>query len=450
MNWKIRKSLTICFELHYVWVRVLVALSLVLNCHARVAASQEDEMELMNQVSRLEAKLNDPLIEKRDEAEAELVKVGPAALKWISSLNDNMSTDQRTRIRRVRGALEAIAAKATSQPSKFSLLGEKKLPEILAELKRQTGNNVKLPEGAETDTLLQCHWENALFWEVVHDILTESKLTIDPYSGDGINLVIIPSPDQIFDPNSDVAEERFAPLYSTAGVVSMHVNRIDNSINLGAPSASYTSMELSVNWEPRLKPINIDMPLSEISYTDDRGTVYDNKNDQVISALIQPELNGAEFTLNLPLIDRKASEIASLDGIMHLLVPGRLERFEFKDIDTAQEGTWQEKADAKVTYGGISKNEDLFGMKISLSFATENNAMESHYGWVMQNRVFLKKADGEEVEPIGFETFQQSENEVGLMYLFVEIPAGATLCYETPAAIVKMELPFSLKRIPLP
>jgi hypothetical protein len=133
-----------------------------------------------------------------------------------------------------------------------------------------------------------------------------------------------------------------------------------------------------------------------------------------------------------------------------LLVPCRIERFVFKNIDTAQKGAWQERADARVTFEGIEKNEDLFGLRVILAFNESNNAMESHYGWVMENPLFLMTPDGEKIEPVGFETFQQDNTEVGMMYLFIEIPPGSTLHYETPAAVVTLDVPFSLKRIPLP
>jgi hypothetical protein len=127
-----------------------------------------------------------------------------------------------------------------------------------------------------------------------------------------------------------------------------------------------------------------------------------------------------------------------------------MERFEFANIDGQSPGTWQEKASATVTFGGITKNEDLFALKMSLSFPNENNLLESHHSWAQENPVYLLTESGGRIDFIGLETFEQSENSVGITYLFPEMPPAAKLIYETPSTIVKLDVPFSLKKIPLP
>ncbi|MFM7116982.1 MAG: hypothetical protein ACKO0N_10140, partial [Planctomycetota bacterium] len=92
----------------------------------------------------------------------------------------------------------------------------------------------------------------------------------------------------------------------------------------------------------------------------------------------------------------------------------------------------------------------LFGARIGLSFSEENNALESHQSWAYQNECYLETKDGRRIDAIGSETYQQENTRLGVMFLFPEYPADAKLIYRTPAAIVKVEIPFELKGIKLP
>ncbi len=411
------------------------------------------DMELMDTVSRLEAELRSSDLEARAAAEQKLVELGPAALSCLSPIDNGMPSDLQTRLRSVRRQLETIAIKRVTQASLVNLSGERTLAEAIAAIQSQTQNKIVFADGFESfsEKKITCNWNQTGFWDALRQIMTEHGLVIEPYVGGGQVLTLYsPSPSPLPN-NTDLATAKIAPIFANSGMMSIQVNRIDSNINFETPEVSYTALDFVIHWEPRLLPIAVDVPYNLISYTDSLGNQTDLADQsRVASIQIQPEINAADFSLQLPLVARAAQEIVELNGTMQVLVPGRTESFVFKQIETTPEGSWIEKANAKVTFGGIKKNEDLFSLKLSLSFEEENNALESHQGWVFRNRVFLKTAEGEEIKPIGFETFQQTNQEVGIQYLFAELPAGASLCYETPAAVVKLDLPFSLKRIPLP
>jgi hypothetical protein len=367
-------------------------------------------------------------------------------------VDSSLSSDLQTRLRNIRKAFETEIAKAVSKSSTISFSGKHSLKKIMDALTEQTGNKVMLSEQAPAellDTLIDCEWEQAEFWPAIYELTKKAGLTLERYEGNGRELVLTvaatTSPDMI-----DTAAERYAPVNTTAGVLAMEVSRVDTSINLNQPKVSYTNIEMVMRWEPRLKPVAINVPYSELTVTDDKGTVIVPPKESSASIMLQPQFASSDFSLQIPLIERSAKEISSLEGIINLLVPGRMERFEFANIDAQSPGTWQEKASSTVTFGGITKNEDLFALKMSLSFPNENNLLESHHSWALENPVYLLKESGERIDFIGLETFEQSENSVGVNYLFPEMPPGAKLVYETPSAIVKLSVPFSLKKIPLP
>lgn len=410
-------------------------------------------MELMNEVARLEAGLQHPSLEDRTAAQTRLIALGPAALDCLSPVNNSMPTDLQNRLRTVRKELEKQAAQRITQPTRVTLQGPRTLTQILQAIEEQTGNRVDVPGLTQEmrETVLECQWEQVEFWELLRELMVRQRLTIDSFANADRVLSLTPILPFEGGGNADIAESRYAPLHTSVGVLSLEVNRIDNSLNLRHPTLSGTRIELACFWEPRLQPIAIDVPYRTLVMVDTQGRELSvSDSDQVGSAMIQPGFNGTEFAIDLPLLSRESKALQSLAGKLHLLVPGRNEVFQFKQVDRLPPGSWIEKGDARVTFEGIEKIEDLYGLKLTLGFNEANNALESHQGWAFQNQVYLETEESRRVEPIGFETYQQTNRAIGIKYLFAELPANANLKYETPAAVIKLELPFRLLSIPLP
>jgi hypothetical protein len=149
-------------------------------------------------------------------------------------------------------------------------------------------------------------------------------------------------------------------------------------------------------------------------------------------------------------VDRQVEELKSIKATIDAVLPGRIENFRFRNLKDQKIGRQVQKAGATVTFGGIKKNEDVYMVTLSLSFDEENNALESHQGWVFQNQVYLENEKGEREESIGLETMQQDNSKVTIRYLFIEYPGNRTLVYKTPAAIVRIPVTIELKKIPLP
>jgi hypothetical protein len=71
---------------------------------------------------------------------------------------------------------------------------------------------------------------------------------------------------------------------------------------------------------------------------------------------------------------------------------------------------------------------------------------------VFQNLSYLVDKDGKHIDNAGLETTHQSQNEVGLAYVF-DLPGGLdglSWIYETPAAIVDLPVEYEIKDIDLP
>ncbi|MEM7785973.1 MAG: hypothetical protein AAF623_21670, partial [Planctomycetota bacterium] len=132
------------------------------------------------------------------------------------------------------------------------------------------------------------------------------------------------------------------------------------------------------------------------------------------------------------------------------VLPGRVESFRFEKIGDLQPGARQTKAGATLTFDGIRKNEDLFGVSIRLSFDEEHNALESHQSWVYDNPFYLEDSSGNQVLPLTLESNAIAQNEVAFTYYFEENPDAMSIFYQTPAAIIKVPIKLSIENVPFP
>ncbi|MBX3416705.1 MAG: hypothetical protein KF851_03805 [Pirellulaceae bacterium] len=411
-------------------------------------AQQQDPMAIAEEVNDLEIKLSSESIPDREAAQARLIALGPAVLDLLPPINGEMPTDLQTRLRAIRRELEIEIAKSIGQSSKVTLTGTKDLDQVLEQIKKQTGNAISAVQVGDGSVDVECDWTEQEFWKVIGEILKKNKLTIDKYSGDGQEIVLVPKRVSGLQ-NVDQAADRFQPIMSFGGIIAMEVERVDSSLVISNPELSSTSIEVTVRWEPRLQPVEIDIPYSEMVLTDDLGTIVAIPGDGSISFAIPPEFASTEVSIRLPILSLDAKRIKSLEGVCKLRVPGRRERFEFREVDRMAPGEWQERASSQVKFQGLRKNDDLFQLRVELSFLEGSDMLESHQSWAIDNPAYLLDGDGTRINPIGLETYRQSGGALGVGYLFLEVPEGATFVYETPSTVVSLESSFSLENIPL-
>ena len=106
----------------------------------------------------------------------------------------------------------------------------------------------------------------------------------------------------------------------------------------------------------------------------------------------------------------------------------------------------------QVTLDDVRKNNVIWEVHMRLSLDEDNQALQSHRDWVVQNMSYLVDKDGETIDNAGIETTRQTRNEVGVAYLF-DLPDGVeglSWVYETPAAIVELPVEYEIKDIELP
>ncbi len=431
-----------------------------------VAVGQDkplSEMELIDRVAFLQHQLSSAKVTDRDAAEKELVQLGPMVLDHLEPSTDDTPTDVVQRLTRVRLELEKAAVLSVTQASKVSLQGMMTVGEALAKIREQTNNDVALPDETPdvfVDRKVNLEFKDVDFWVALADIMKQGDLIVDPYAGQPGQLRLTPTQEaRVAAANPDLGDKDAAadedksklPPRNVSGIFDLMVTKVSSSRNLVNPRLNYCNISVLVRWEPRVQPVSVDLPATTIQVVDE----FDNKvsvpnPDAVLSGLVQPEIPELEFSIPIGLVDRQIEVIKSFEARIDAVLPGRVETFKFKKIGKLDPGEAQQKAGATVTFEGIRKNDDLYGVTVRLSFDEDNNALESHQGWAFNNPMHLLNEQGRKIEPIALETLKQDNAEIAIQYYFEDDPQELTLIYKTPAAIVKVPVKILLKDIPLP
>jgi hypothetical protein len=408
-----------------------------------------DEMDRIERVSELQDQLDAEQMSQRDAAEKALINLGQFALEHLDDATDDMPLDKVERLARIRAALETQAVKAASQLSKVTLDGVLSVDEALKRIISQTKNDVAISEGAPVESgqaTLTWTGDDIPFWDAISKIQRETGLVIDPYAADGSKLRLVPAEPKI----AQFLKDNPA-IETTANMFHVRVTRVDATRNLTHPNLDHVSLQLLIRWEPRLIPISLKLPASSVTGKDsDGGAISVPKSDAVYAAMIQPEIPEVQLTIPLKPVDRDVTKIESLTLSFDATLPGRTETFRFRRVGKLPAGKKIDRAGATVTLEGIDKNEDLFGITLSLSFDEELNALESHQSWVFDNPVYLENEQGQRSKPLTYESIRQDNNRVAVTYYFAEAPGERTLVYKTAAAILQVQSKVELNDIPLP
>jgi hypothetical protein len=437
-------------------IAIVLALAITVHAEADEIASTQSETELAQQISRLVQQLDDDRAAQRDAAESKLLELaGTTAdeidrfLELLPEENDQMPLGVRDRLTSIRELVEDRVAKAAVISTKITLSANKMpLAEVFAAIEKQTGNRLAdnrqgdSPDAAAMSGNVTIELTDEPFWPAVDQILDQLGLSVYNYGGmDALSLVSRP--------------EYEGKRYGTAvysGPLRFEVLELQSQRNLRQPDRKSLKVQLEVAWEPRLRPIALSQPVDDVSATTDKGaTLSVSQPDAVMDVEVPDGTQAAEIILPFELPARDATKLASLKGRLRALVPGRQVKFEFSDLARAA-GKTQRRGGVQVTLDDVRKNNAIWEVHMRMALDEANSALESHRGWVFQNKSYLVGADGEPIENVGLETTRQSRNEVGVAYLF-DLPSGInglTWVYETPAAIVELPVEYEIKDIELP
>ncbi len=400
--------------------------------------------ELTVNVRRLVRQLdnNDPTV--RQDAEDGLIGLGPSVLPLLPRSTERMPPETRERLGRIRQTLQLTLATQVTQASRVTLQGTMTPIQALNAVQKQTGNRIMAPELAGDGSAMDCDFEKTPFWEAIDKILDHANLTINPYGGRPQTLSVESRRTNQLPRFGRAAYEgpfRFEPTLISA-VRDLRNSETGSNLRIRVESA----------WEPRLNPIALSLPLNRILAVDDQRRVMIIKHSNAsLKALVQPNACNIEFDIPFEILDRSSQRILSLQGVITAVIPGRIETFRFGNLDKIDRSS-QHLAGATVTLDEVRKNDDVYEVRLRLRLDNDSGVFASHQGWFYRNDAFVLDSKGERIEQAGLQLTGRKENEVGIAYLFAfDKPISEyTFVYKTPSLILKKEISFELKDIPLP
>lgn len=402
------------------------------------SATEQADEALKEKAQALLRQLDADEKKDRDAAERGLIKLGPGVLQYLQSAGGEVGL----RINRVRNELEKEAIAKNTRATMVNLVGEMTVAEAFKKITEQTGN--QFANVAQNEKKVTLDIKDMPFWQATDQLLDQSELTVNSlFIGQAGSLSVAQA-------NGAVKRTGMAD-YS--GIFRIEPTRISTTREMRSPETSRCRISIEVGWEPRLRPITIALPIEKVSAIDDLGKeIATNYSGRAISASVQSEIPVVQLNVPFEIPNRSAKKIAKLTGELNVVVPGRMEVFEFTQL-TKPGRKKIKKANVEVSCDGFKKNLDLYGLRIRVRFDDKgSNAMESYQDWIYSNEALLVDEAGNTVENIGRRLFLQSENEAGFEYLFdlTKKPSAYKLKYKSPTGIVTKNIKFEIKEIDLP
>jgi len=390
---------------------------------------------------------NDELA-KREAAEKALIEIGPDVLPLLPASNASIPAEDKIRLGRVRNALVKAEVEAATRPSIVSLTGEMPFSEAIAKIAEQTGN--KLVDYREqfnqekSDPKVKVSLEKVPFWQALDTVLDAAGMTIYNFDEEKGALA--------FTSKAGNAAARVGHC-SYSGLFRLEPSKIEARRDLKDAGMHELKLTVDAVWEPRVRPIVLEVPLAGVSAKDENDSdIGINRTEGTLEVPVEGNRAGVEIEFPLEAPARSVKTLASLKGKVTAVVLGKVESFEFADIDKAKSAV-MERGGVTVVVESCRKNGDIYDVSMRVRFDRAANALESHRGWIYDNESYLLDAKGNRIDSAGLEATLIDVNAVGLSYKFdldYASPTGCKFVYKTPAAITRIPVSFELKGIDLP
>lgn len=452
-------------------ISIGLALALLASVAAAPALADDFDDDVLAQLEEL----GSPKHADREAAEAKLVKLAGDApgnaervLAQLPAANASIPAGVLAAIERVRLRIQRdIARRATAASTVTIDAIQLPLAEVLEEFGRQTGAKFRDRReafgGEATPTTVTLSLKDEPFWPAVDKLLDEAKLALYAYGEEGEITVV--------DRGAGARSRQGAAAY--AGPFRFEPLSLSATRGLRDASASRLDLVVEAAWEPRLRPIALFQPLRNVKVSSAGGRVLPARMpDQSIDLESTPGEQALTLTLSLELPGRDVQRIEGVEGVLTAMIPATRHAFRFEKVGAANLPAVQSFGAATVTVTRFRKMNEIWELHMQLRLENAGDSLASHRGWVFQNPSHLVDGQGNRIEHIGFETTMQSENEVGLAYLFdlgdgelfgeepAEAPAAdeeqkvkpeeLTWVYETPTGVYTAPISWKLGPLDLP
>jgi hypothetical protein len=405
------------------------------------AADELTPEQLESQVRSLLRELEADQLKSRDAAEQSLIELGPRIMRLLPDITPRTSGEQKIRLQRIRQALSESKIEAFFEASYVTLEGEMTLAEAIESIQQQTGNAIDLTsiEGMQEQSVV-CNYEHTPFWTAIYDLMWQAELQINTYGTTTGELVL----------GRARGVHRAQPV--AVGPFSIQPNSVQSSLQFASQLEGQLGLSLLVAWEPRLKPIFMQVPMDRVMLTLDNGEQLTATNPQA-----KPEItlnlgnSTTQVDYQMQRAPRSATTIAQLTGQFSVAIPSERHQYEFENFGSGARQS-EKYGDVTVTLEGTRRNGSVYETRILTAFGDAQGALESYRSWILSNEAYLLDKNGNRLEHVSLQTYAMRPNGVGIAYMFQinSDPDNWKLVYESPASMTTHTVEFELNDIPLP
>ncbi len=421
--------------------------ALVFGLMIQTATVAQEKID--KQVKKLVTQLKSDDKETVSDATEKLIELGVPALDTLEQSAELANDELKKTLVSIRDKIEQIQGEKKAKSTTVTLEGEMSLADALKELSKQAKTTFTV-QGESAEGKLELSMKDVPFWNAIDEIMDQAKMQLSAYGGENGQLSLVRRPEDF---------EDFIGRTAYSNGFRVVIKRIETSVDYDDPTNDGTNIRLQINWESQIKPIAIEHSLKDIKAIDEykdeikvRFPIGPQGPDKeaVMSETVQSDIPVTEMFLPLELIDRKIKQIDKLTGTINVLMPGRVETFDFGNVGKIKGEKKVQKARAAVTFLGTEKNDELQSVGLNIEFDENANPLALHRGWILDNEVYLEDAKGVKHKPIGSEQTLLAENKININYFFEVDPAEHKLVYKSPVKLVKIPVKYTLKKIILP
>jgi len=396
------------------------------------------ETELSIKVTALLDELKNGSERDRMEAEKSLVKLGPVILAHLPRLRSSVAGDFRVALDRIRDSMQSRAIGEYAEASQITLKGKLPAIDVLLEIMEQSDNQMTMDSIPPQQ--IDVNFQKATFWEALDFVLDELKLEVTTSSKDA-SLKLVPS---------NTAGTRVSR-GAYAGVFRIEPTRVEATRSMRIDKLSNLNIELSLTWEPRLRPVFFKFRMSQVLVECDNGEILEATSPDASPEYTPTGSNSIDASLMVELPSRQAKSIRRMSGTLMAAIPGATVQLEFDELEKPGSKS-QKVGNLSVNVEEMKKREDIFEFKLLISLRDAGQTMDSFRGWLMSHEAYILDADEKRFENVGWQTYQMNAEAVGLTYFFDvgKTIEGCRLIYAAPGAVTEQRVDFILKDIPLP
>jgi hypothetical protein len=446
--------------------------TVVLVVSLSIGRTSADEVVNESAVRRWVVRLDSNRKAGRDEAKKELLKLGPAALKWLPEPESLGSRATIEALRDVRAHLERQKAEESVLASRLTGTISSSVGETLVRLTKETGN-VVVTDDLSNDLLSQPVKlsERPTFWDVIEATSRHQELSWS-FTSSPARLRLFPLSGT---PKDD--SPRAALMVTQSKAFRVALQSIRERMVVGQGAGPLLRLELDVMSEPRLRPLFLKCSVADVAVSGTRKATTE-KPATATWLPYSPETK-LELTfgqghrqMSVPLdFRRPEGEWSSLtvSGTLHVETAAGEEPLEFpagaeaRNVSRRRGGVtvkvlrWE-------TVGAIDNTLEVTAL---VTYDTGGPAFESHRSWMLFNVAGLVRAgmmptekpandsmmsDRILLKPMQIDSDVQPDGSIAVTYRFEKLPLPANeyrFRYVAPTLILDVPLEFELRDVPL-